>query len=174
MIAKRRLLGYTALLFSSLSIVGCNAAPDEVVKLGSAENALSARAAGLWNPGEQIPVCWLAGGSAADMALVRTRVTDTWQAVANITFTGWGSCPGSGFQGIQITPGTNMVVTGGLGRQSDGITDMELDFSASPETRWTVCTANGLSRTDCIPAAAIHEFGHALSFAHEQNRPDNN
>lgn len=64
-----------------------------------------------------------------------------------------------------------MMVIGGLGNQK-GMSRMELDFTASPQSRWKRCAANHLDRRTCIKVVSIHEFGHSLGFAHEHNRPD--
>jgi len=157
------------------SSLGCAVSPDEeAVAVGRAEEPLYALSTRLWPRAAKIDVCWLPGGSAADQELVREVITATWQARANISFVNWANCPASGFAGIEITPGSSNVVTGGLGNQADGVSNMELDFSATPENTWATCVHNSLNRSECIQATAIHEFGHSLSFAHEQNRPDNN
>jgi hypothetical protein len=157
------------------SALGCAVSSDEeAVAVGHEEQPLYALSTRLWPRAAKIDVCWQPGASAADRQLVREAVTKTWQARSNISFVNWASCPASGFAGIEITPGSSNVVTGGLGDQADGVSNMELDLSTAPENTWSRCVNNGLNRSECIQATAIHEFGHSLSFAHEQRRPDNN
>lgn len=125
----------------------------------------------LWGT-RNVNVCWTADGNDAEKLWVRQALSGdrSWVQSGNINLIGWGRC-GANATGIRLTAGSEMV-SHGLGRQSNGAVDVTLDFTSSPQTRWTQCTANSLGREDCIKAVALHEFGHALGIAHEQNRSD--
>jgi hypothetical protein len=127
----------------------------------------------IWsNP--SIPVCWVTGGFATEKGWVKDEISKTWHVHTGARFTGWGSCPAdmSTFSGVAITIDNEMVVRNGLGQQSDGISEMELDFREAATTKYTTCIDNSLDRQACVRSVSIHEFGHVLSFPHEHNRSD--
>ncbi len=129
----------------------------------------------LWDT-RDIPVCWDGDGFDDEKAWVRAamRGQRSWSSAADLNFVGWDDCPSpfdsTVFRGIRLIPGSRMA-TFFLGDNGTS-TAIELDFGSAPESRWSRCIANSLSREDCITTVALHEFGHALSFAHEHNRPD--
>ncbi|HET6146156.1 MAG TPA: hypothetical protein VFH68_01380 [Polyangia bacterium] len=173
------------------AVSGCGSTPTEE---GDSSQALFVQSSKIW-PSHTIYVCFLPTVAPpliepfhpGDL-LVRDAVESTWGSETGVTFKGWSLCDTSDTQpGIRIQVGDFWPKTTALGSDLGQVTvsgrtvsypkrmllnyDMA-SYVAKPEEQKAGMKpfANCAGRNDfCTRATAVHEFGHALGFDHEQN-----
>jgi hypothetical protein len=114
-----------------------------------------------------VNVCWMPDSAPnldAQKDWVRLAIESSWMSVTNVRFVGWKTCPASG-------PGDyyklRAMAGAGWGNSYDGAARALRPLS-DPESSADLGLGGPRST---VEAVAVHEFGHALGFDHEEFHP---
>jgi hypothetical protein len=112
-----------------------------------------------------ISVCFVATSTStqAQRDRVRQLVTDSWQAVADVQFIGWGACTGNENITINHIAFTPLPVDQRRGGSQVGTNSVGVNPSMKLPADLTVVWQEN---------TAVHEFGHAIGMLHEFLRAD--
>jgi hypothetical protein len=126
-----------------------------------------------------IPICWEnpTSGDATPRGWVQDALQSQWGRYGRINFTGWGTCAKSS-PGIHVLNTNTWRATtdaagyGGYPWVNGGKYDSNGSLTNGVQVNLSQGCPNYATSEHCIRALALHEFGHAIGFYHEEERPD--
>jgi len=154
--------------FALGSILACRGPSTEAVQVQGTEQPLYVFTDTVWQG--PIPVCFTEPGFTKERQWLRSAVENSWQRESGAKFTGWGDCT-SDTTGISVRFTKNDPNDVGswshYGSTSSGFRpSMQLKLFDD------VSNISEVHQKLGVQGVGLHEFGHALGFVHEHERPD--
>ena len=166
-----------------IALAGCGMPDEDAINDADSEHIvgpLYANSGRFW-PGSPpvVPVCWEnpSASTATKRGWVQHAVQSQWGRYGRLNFTGWGTCS-------TTSPGIHVLITNEFAATGDangvsgypwldgGKYDANGNLTNGVHVDLNVACADYATNEHCIRALALHEFGHAIGFYHEEERPE--